>query len=138
MVGAIGFFIFLALPFATGNALFGGNASLQTSTALLPLALVFAFSNGLREELLYRGLFLNHYGPVFGKLPSNILQGLVFSWSHSPVTYASDIAIFLAILIPLSLLYGYLAQRTGALWASILVHAGGDVSIALGMFSSFS
>ena len=138
IIGTIGFVIFLAIPFVTGNALFGGNVSLQTSAPLLPLALVFAFSNGLREELLYRGLFLNHFGSIFGKFPSNLLQGLVFSWSHSPVTYTSDVAVFLAILIPLSLIYGYLVQRTGALWSSILVHAGGDVSIALGMFSSLS
>lgn len=137
-VGFIGFLVFLALPFATGNALFGGSVSLQNAAPLLPLALVFALSNGLREETLYRGLFLKRYEPLFGKLPSNILQGLIFSWSHLPVTYTSDIVVFLAILFPLSLVYGYLIQRTGALWGSILVHAGGDVSIALGLFSSLS
>ncbi len=137
-VGLVGLLIFLAVPFVTGNTLFGGNVSIQTSAPLLPLAMAFALSNGLREELLYRGLFLNHFRPLFGKLPSNVLQGLIFSWSHSPVTYTSDIAVFLAILIPLSLVYGYLVQRTGALWSSILVHAGGDVSIALGLFSSLA
>ncbi len=137
-VGLAGFFFFLALLFATGNVLFGGYGNLQTATSLLPLALVFSLSNGLREELLYRGLFLNQYGPLFGRLPSNLLQCLIFTWGHSPVTYSTDIVIFLAILAPLSFALGYVMQRTGALWGSILIHAGADVSIALGMFSSLS
>jgi hypothetical protein len=72
----------------------------------------------------------------FGRLRSDILRCPIFSWSHSPATYTSDVALFLVILIPLSLVYGYPAQRTDALRGSILVHAGGDISIALGVFSN--
>jgi membrane protease YdiL (CAAX protease family) len=40
------------------------------------------------------------------------------------------------ILFPLALLLGYLAQKTDALWASILLHAGMDIPVFLGIFSN--
>jgi membrane protease YdiL (CAAX protease family) len=136
-IGLIGFLFFLALPFLVGNTLFyGGKVDLTMAAPLLPWALIFALFNGLREELLYRGLFLGSFEPLFGRRASNLLQCLIFTWSHTPVTYASNIVAFVAILFVLGLVYGYLIQRTGGLWGSILVHAGGDLSIFLGMFSN--
>jgi len=44
--------------------------------------------------------------------------------------------IFLAVLVPLALAWGYLMQKTDSIWASILFHAGMDIPIMLGIFSN--
>jgi membrane protease YdiL (CAAX protease family) len=57
---------------------------------------------------------------------------------HGSVTYTASNAIFLAILFPLALVWGYVMQKTDSVWGSILFHAGMDILIFLGIFSGLS
>ena len=105
---------------------------------LLPLApwiLLFVFSNALMEELLFRGLFLKPYGAFLGRTVSNILAAVVFTLMHTQVTYAPEMLQFLAIVLVLSLIWGYLIQKTDSLWGAVLFHAAGDCLVIFPIFA---
>lgn len=103
----------------------------------LPWVLVFVLANASLEEILFRGVFLRKLQPFFGRFLSNFLLAFVFTGMHKGVGYSADEYIFLAILIPLALVWGYIMQKTDSVWGSILFHAGMDIPIALGIFSNF-
>ncbi len=88
------------------------------------------------EEVLFRGLFLRKLEPFYGKVISNLLVAFVFTVLHRAATYTADQYLFLAILFPLALAWGYIMQKTDAVWGSILFHAGMDIPIILGIFSN--
>ena len=104
----------------------------------LPWILIFIFSNALMEEVLSRGLFLRKLEPFFGKFISNLLVALVFTTLHIGVTYPANQLLFLAILTPVALAWGYVMQKTDSIWGSVLFHAGMDIPIIIGIFSSLS
>lgn len=100
-----------------------------------PWILTFVLANGFFEELLFRGLFLRKFGPFLGAPLSNILTGFVFAVGHAGVTYTADILVFVAITFVFALIWGYLMQKTGALWGSALFHAGADTLLMIGIFA---
>ncbi len=102
----------------------------------IPWILIFVLANAFMEELLFRGLFLRKLEPFYGKLLSNILIALVFTGLHFLTDYSSDKIMFLAVLFPLALIWGYITQKTDSLWGSVLFHAGMDIPILLGIFSN--
>lgn len=102
----------------------------------IPWLLIYVLSNGAMEELLFRGLFLQKLEPFFGKLLSNILIAFVFTSLHSFANYTSEMTIFIAVVTLLAILWGFIMQKTNSVLASILFHAGMDISILLGMFSN--
>ena len=103
---------------------------------LWPWILMFVLSNGFMEELLYRGLFLQKYEPFLGKGMSNILTAIVFALMHTQVTYAAQMFQFLVIVLILSLIWGFLIQKSDSLWGAVLFHAAGDCLIIFGAFAS--
>jgi membrane protease YdiL (CAAX protease family) len=100
-----------------------------------PWILAFAFANGFTEELMARGLFLRTFEPLLGAPLANVLTGFVFAVGHAGVTYTADILVFVAITFVFALIWGYLTQKTGALWGSALFHAGADTLIIIGIFA---
>jgi membrane protease YdiL (CAAX protease family) len=64
------------------------------------------------------------------------MVALVFTVLHRAAYYTANEYLFLAILLPLALAWGYIMQKTDALWGSILFHAGMDIPIILGIFSN--
>jgi len=44
----------------------------------------------------------------------------------------------LAFLLPLSLAWGAITQKTDSLWGAVLFHAGMDIPVVLGIFSTLS
>ena len=102
----------------------------------IPWILIFVLANAAMEEVMFRGLFLRKLEPFYGKFVSNLLIALIFTVLHGAATYTADQVVFLAILFPLALAWGYIMQKTDAVWASILFHAGMDIPIILGIFSS--
>ncbi|BAI60832.1 hypothetical protein MCP_0760 [Methanocella paludicola SANAE] len=107
----------------------------------MPAILVIVILNGIREELLYRGLFLKKYEPVFGPIVSNVLQALIFSLSHTvagrgAIAYTSFTLAFVVITFLLGLALGYLMRRTDSLLGPVLFHAGTDIPIFMGIISN--
>jgi membrane protease YdiL (CAAX protease family) len=130
------------LAFAAGSIPMAGlwfqarDLSVAKVIPWIPWVLIFVFANSALEEFMFRGLFLRKLEPVLGKLLSNLTIALVFTLIHYGVTYTADQFSFLLILFPLALVLGWLAQKTDALWASILLHAGMDIPVILGIFSN--
>ncbi|MFC2014808.1 lysostaphin resistance A-like protein [Chloroflexota bacterium] len=104
--------------------------------SLSPWILLFVLSNGFMEELLFRGLFLKRYEPFLGKGLSNLLTAIVFTLMHTQVTYALQMFQFLLIALTLSLVWGYLIQKTNSLWGAVLFHAAGDCLIIFVAYAS--
>ncbi len=128
LVAFLGFAAAAFLPFALG----GGSAKLLS---LSPWILVFVLSNGFAEELLFRGLFLRRYERFLGKPLANLVAALAFTLLHAQVTYVPETAIFLLILFPLALAWGWLMQKTGSLWGVALFHAGADCLLIFGIYA---
>ena len=98
--------------------------------------MLFLISNGIMEELLYRGLFLRKYEPFLGKGLSNFLTAAVFTVMHTQVTYPADMIQFMVIVLILSLVWGYLIQKTDSLWGAVLFHAAGDCLVIFAAYAS--
>ncbi len=78
IISFLGFYVFTGLGLAQG--LFPNNGiTLSRFIALTPALLVLVLSNGIREELWFRGIFLKKYGKFLRPLPSNMLAGPVYS-----------------------------------------------------------
>ena len=103
-----------------------------------PWLLIYVLANATMEELLFRGLFLRKLEPFFGKIFSNFIIAFVFTALHGAANYTVDNYLFLLILFPLALAWGYIMQKTDSIWGSILFHAGMDIPIMLGIFSNLA
>jgi membrane protease YdiL (CAAX protease family) len=117
------------LPFASQEGV------LRKLLSLAPSILLFVLCNGLMEELLYRGLFLKRFESFLGKGLSNVLTAVVFALIHTQVTYAAQMLQFLSIVVALSLVWGYLIQKTDSLWGAVLFHAAGDCLIVFAAYA---
>ena len=104
----------------------------------IPWILIFVLANGTLEELLFRGLFLSKLESFFGKFLLSFLIAFVFTGLHYWVSYTADQRLFIAVTFPLALALGYIMQKTDSVWGSILLHAGMDIPIMLGIFSNLS
>jgi len=136
-LGLVTFFIAAAGSIPTAEFLFKAkDLTLSRVLPWLPWILLIVLANGTLEELLFRGLFLRKLEPFLGKLLSNCLVALVFTVLHRGASYTSDEMLFLVILTPLALAWGYIVQKTDSLLGSILFHAGMDIPIFLGIFSN--
>ena len=113
------------------------NISLERIIPVTPWILVFIFSNGLNEELLFRGLFLKKLEPLLGRNLSNLMMAIILTSTHIKVTYTPDLLIFLIIVFALALVWGYVMQKTDSLLASALFHAGADTLIIMAIFATY-
>ncbi|MGZ3979406.1 MAG: CPBP family intramembrane glutamic endopeptidase [Flavisolibacter sp.] len=139
MIGLIAFIICVAGSIPMAGLMFNsGDLPLTKILSWIPWVLISVLANAAQEEILFRGLFLRKLQPFLGGLLSNLLIVFVFTLLHKGVTYSSNEYIFLAILIPLGLAWGYIMQKTDSVWGSILFHAGTDIPIFLAIFSGMS
>ena len=116
--------------------LFGAqDLTLERIYPWLPWILLFICSNALNEELLFRGLLLGKVQPILGRFCSNLVLAIPFVLHHTGVTYTNDALLFLAYLLPLSLAWGYITQKTDSLLGAFLFHAGTDIPVILVIFS---
>jgi len=137
IIGLATFLIFLITSIPASTGLFSGkNLTLDRVISWAPWILAFVLSNGLREELWFRGLFLKKYEFFLGVDTSNFLQAIIFSLSHLGSQYTPFLLIFLVITFFLGLAFGAVMQKTDSLLGSILFHAGTDIPAVLGYFSN--
>ncbi len=134
-LGAFAFF-YLTAP-SGAHLVTGQSVTFPTVVALSAWLFPFVLSNGLREELLFRGLFLSKYDALLGPRIANVLQAAVFSLSHLGEVYTASLLFFLVETLILGLILGFLMQRTKSLLGSALAHAGTDVPIVVVLLTSF-
>ncbi len=137
LIGGIAFLVSVAGSIPMAELLFKGEG--LTVARVLPWApwiFIIVLANGTLEEVLFRGLFLRKLEPFFGKFLSNFLIALVFTVLHQGSTYTSSEYVFLLILVPIALVWGWVMQKTDSIWGSILFHAGMDIPIFLGIFAN--
>jgi membrane protease YdiL (CAAX protease family) len=138
LIGGIAFLICIAGSIPMASLMFkSADLGLARIIPWIPWLLISVLANGALEELWFRGLFLRKLQPFFGKFISIFLIAFVFTLMHGTVTYTLNNAIFLAVVFPLALIWGYVMQKTEGVWASILFHAGTDIPIFLSIFSNF-
>jgi membrane protease YdiL (CAAX protease family) len=98
---------------------------------------MFVLANAANEELLFRGQLIGRMEPFLGRLATNIVTTVPFVWMHASTGYATDISVFLVFqLLPLSLAWCWLMQKTNSIWGSLLFHAAMDIPIVVGIFST--
>ena len=142
IIGLAGFFFFALTSIPAAQYLFQGqNLSLERVVAWLPWLIPIVLLNGVREELLYRGLFLKKFQPKLGSKTSNLLQAIIFSLSHSVAgvglsAYTPYIWGLVIFTFSLGLAWGYIMQRTDSMLGSALFHAGTDIPVFIGIFSN--
>ncbi|MBN2146518.1 MAG: CPBP family intramembrane metalloprotease [Anaerolineales bacterium] len=137
VIGLVAFFVAAAGSIPVSELFFGGrDLQLDKVLSWSPWILIFVIGNAFNEELLFRGLFLQKYSPFVGKFCSNLVIAIPFALHHTGVSYSSDILLFLAILLPLALAWGFVMQKTDSLWGSVLFHAGTDIPVVLAIFST--
>ena len=112
------------------------NLTIPQILPWIPWILIYVLSNAAMEEILFRGLFLQKLTPYVGRFIASLLIAIVFTLIHAFTSYSVDNLIFLAVLFPLALTWGWITQKTEGVWASILFHAGMDIPIMLGIFSN--
>lgn len=136
LIGIPGFIIFMLISFPVSKLMFGAtDLTLNEVLTWSPWILIFIFSNAIMEEIIYRGLFLKKYEKYFHPLLANLLQTIIFALMHFGVTYTTDQFIFLGVNTLLAFGWGFVAQKTDSLIAPILLHAGADFIVIIGIFS---
>ena len=136
-VGSAAFTLFFVTSIEGATTLFAGkDLSFERVLPWMPWIMAFVLSNGLREELWFRGLFLKRFETFVGSKTANLLQAIVFSLAHIDVQYTPELLIFLGITFFLGLTFGFLIQKTRSLLGAILFHAGADVPVIIGIFSN--
>lgn len=138
IVGLAAFAVMIAAVIPVTEASFKGQN--LTWVRILPWApwlLIFVLANASNEELIFRGLFIGKTEPFSGKFLTNLVTTIPFVLAHSYTGYATDQTIFLALqVLPLSLAWCWLMQKTNSIWGSILFHAAMDIPIVVGIFSA--
>ena len=136
-VGLIAFAVMIATVIPVTQTSFKGeNLTWARVLPWAPWVLIFVLANASNEELIFRGLFIGKMEPFLGKFATNIVTTIPFVFLHSYTGYATDQTVFLVLqLLPLSLAWCWLMQKTNSIWGSILFHAAMDIPIVVGIYS---
>ena len=114
---------------------FFGRVSFAIPAAAILPALIFGVSNGVMEEVAYRGWLQSHLRPFVGVGGAIILQGLVFGMAHAGPEVTGPLWLHVAQMSAAGIVAGLFAQRFGLL-PVIAVHVGADVALYFGLACS--
>lgn len=99
----------------------------------LPLALYFIFFNAVVEEIFWRGFLYTYYKKAWGSSMASIIIALCFIQYHFVtiwLLFSLQAALALVVvLFVVNLLWNYLRERFGNIYASILWHLFADLAI---------
>ncbi len=113
------------------------NIGMDRIIPVIPCVVVFGLTNGLREELLYRGLFLGKYGPLLGSTSSVLLTALIFTGAHLGVTYETGtFIVFISFILVVGVVSAFLMRKLDSLLGLLLFHAGYDVMFFTALFAA--
>ena len=128
-----GFVVFGPLALLLGATLarpFFGSFSLELGqpAAVVP-ALLFAVSNGVMEEIAYRGAFLSWMARVSGLWPAVVLQAVLFGLAHGGPDFTGSPLPVMAAMTAGALIAAVVAVRTRSLLLPIAIHVALDLPI---------
>ncbi len=98
--------------------------------AWLPSMILFASSNSLMEEIMFRGLFLPRFEPLFGPRGSLALISVIFAFFHVallPFMGLETTVAFVSFLFLQGYAWGYTIQKSRSIWGAVFAHAVADV-----------
>jgi membrane protease YdiL (CAAX protease family) len=132
-LSAAGFVVFGPLALLLGAALarpFFGTFSLDLGqpAAVVP-ALLFAVSNGVMEEIAYRGVFLTWMARVSGLWPAVVLQAVLFGLAHGGPDFVGSPLPVMAAMTAGALIAAVIAITTRSLLLPIAIHVALDLPI---------
>lgn len=113
---------------------FFGSFELDLSQpgAILP-ALVFAVSNGVMEEVAYRGVLMGWLARVTGLWPALLAQAAIFGVAHGGPDFVGSPLPVVAAMMAGGFIAGLITVRTRSLALPIAVHVGLDVALYYGL-----
>src|SRR2546423_3745377 len=122
----VGFVVFGPLALVLGATLarpFFGTFSLDLGqpAAVVP-ALVFAVSNGVMEEVTYRGAFTTWFARVSGVWPAVVVQAVLFGLAHGGPDFVGSPLPVMAAMFARGLIAPILALRTRSLALPVAIH----------------
>lgn len=91
----------------------------ESMLLMIPLSLLFI---GPGEELLFRGVIQTRLVEFFGQAAGIGVTSVIFAVAHIPAYFGEGVGISLAILFSLSIIIGWLYERTDNLVVPALVH----------------
>ena len=100
-------------------------------------AVTLAFLNGvvqtaLAEELLFRGLIAGSLARRLSLLWANVSQAAIFSLPHLAIlTFAPELWGILPVVFTGALVFGWVRIKSGSILGSWVMHAAGNVAMAL-------
>lgn len=86
---------------------------------MIPLSVLFV---GPGEEVLFRGVIQSRLVDVYNETAGIVVTSLIFAVAHVPAYLGEGLELSLAILFSLSLVIGWLYERTDNLVVPALVH----------------
>jgi membrane protease YdiL (CAAX protease family) len=114
---------------------FFGKVTFAIPAAAIVPALVFGASNGVMEEIAYRGWLQNRLRPFVGVAGAILTQGLVFGLAHAGPEVTGPLPLHIAQMSAAGIVAGLFAQRFGLL-PVIAIHIGADVALYFGLACS--
>lgn len=115
----------------------GDNLSWARILPWTPWILIMVLFNAANEELIFRGLLIGKIEPFLGRFATNLVTTIPFVVMHAGNAYMTETFVFFALqLLPLSLAWCWLVQKTNSIWGSLLFHAAMDIPIFVGIFSN--
>ena len=129
------FLVFLIVSFVIEQALapsFGvKGVGLPFVLSLAPYLLVVALLNGPKEELLYRGLFLQQYDAFLPRRSTNLLSTIIFALSVVEQEYFAQLVGAVLVALVGGLLFVRLMRKTNSIIASGICEGASTIPIYL-------
>jgi membrane protease YdiL (CAAX protease family) len=117
-------------PLLTGPFFGEIRIEMGVASAIVP-ALTLALSNGLMEELVFRGAILGWGARVIGAGPAIALQAVLFGLAHTGPDFLNPL-VALPVLLAVTaggVVAGLIVRRTGSLLLPIAIHVALDVPL---------
>ena len=84
---------------------------------------------GFAQEVQFRGMLMGALERSMSRGWANVAQAVVFGLAHLAISYGGPEAPFVPITFVVGLAFGWLVQRTGSIWAAVIVHAVADIAL---------
>lgn len=132
-LSVLGFFVAgplgLVLAALLARPYFGTFSLDLTQPAALVPGMVFSLSNGIAEEVLYRGVFMALAARVVGLGPALVIQAIVFGLAHGGAHFLGSPIPVVAVVGFGGIVAGLIVVRTGSLMLPIAVHVAVDLPV---------